>query len=377
MAGGTERQLGYWNRRIVLAPQSLLVLRTDVKRDLSPRIASTKKPFHCNFGRVKMELFVGVDVAKTHLDIHIDGIEKEDLRLENSRTGIESLIKTLQGLQQKEDIIRLVICEATGGYERLLSMMLRAADLPIHVAHPNKVKNFAKAIGKFAKTDKIDAKILSEFARVFKPNADACVLTPELETLQALFLRRQQLLDERTRETNRLDKSLLNVLRESIEKHVKWLKNEIEVVEKLIEEHIELQSMIKKSVALLTSVPGIGTLTAISVLTGLPELGCLEDKKLAALVGVAPLNRDSGKTVGRRFVKGGRNSIRKSLYMAAISSVRCNPDMKVFYQRLRQKGKAAKVALIAVVRKLIILLNHVVRRQTPWENRTGESQAIA
>ena len=323
-----------------------------------------------------MELFVGVDVAKTHLDIHVDGIEQENLSLENSGVGIESFIGTLQDLELKGHTIKLIICEATGGYERLLSMMLRASGLPIHVAHPNKVRSFAKAIGKFAKTDKIDAKILSQFARVFKPDADASALMPELESLQALFLRRQQLLDEKTRETNRLDKRLLDILRGSIDKHVIWLKSEIKAVEKLIEEHLELHDTIKESVELLESVPGIGTLTAISLLTGLPELGHLEDKKLAALVGVAPLNRDSGKIVGKRYIKGGRNSVRKSLYMAAISSVRFNPDMKIFYQRLRHKGKAVKVALIAVVRKLIILLNHVARRKTPWENRMGISKAI-
>lgn len=323
-----------------------------------------------------MELFVGVDVAKTHLDIHVDGIKKEDLRLENSSVGIESLIKILQEFQQKEHVIRLVICEATGGYEKLLSMMLGAASLPIHVAHPNKVRNFAKAIGKFAKTDKIDAKILSQFARVFKPDPTASTLTPELKTLQALCLRRQQLLEEKIRETNRLDKHLLDVLRRSIEEHVIWLKNEIQTIERLIEEYLGLYNTIKKSAELLQSVPGIGTLTAITLLTGLPELGYLEDKKLAALVGVAPLNRDSGRTAGKRYIKGGRNSIRKSLYMAAVASVRCNPDMKLFYQRLRQKGKTAKVALIAVAHKLIILLNHIARRKTPWENRMETVQTV-
>lgn len=324
-----------------------------------------------------MELFVGIDVAKAQLDIHIGSIEQANLKLENSKLGIENLIKTLQDLQRKGHIISLVICEATGGYEKLLSLMLRAVGLPIHVAHPNKVRNFAKAVGKFAKTDKIDAKILSEFAQVFKPDADSVALTPELETLQTLFLRRQQLLDERIRETNRLDKNLLKVLRKSIEKHVKWLQVEIKTVEKLIEEHLTSNESIKKSVELLESVPGVGALTAISLLTRLPELGKIEDKKLAALVGVAPLNRDSGKTTGKRYTKGGRNSVRKSLYMAAVASVRFNPDMQIFYKRLRKNGKEAKVALTAVARKLAILLNHVARRQTPWEDRIGALQAAA
>jgi len=322
-----------------------------------------------------MELYIGVDVSKTHLDIHINDAKNGQIRLENSKGGIEDLIKTLQDLQKEGDVICLVICEATGGYEKLLSIMLQASSLPIHIVHPNKVRNFAKATGQFAKTDKIDAKVLSEFARVFKPKADTVILTPELETLQTLFIRRQQLLDEKIRENNRLDKHLLDALRVSIEKHIVWLQDEIKEVEKLIEQHLALHPSIKGSVTLLESVPGIGTLTAISLLTGLPELGHLEDKKLVALIGVAPLNRDSGKMVGKRYIKGGRSSVRKSLYMAAISSVRFNPDMKIFYKRLRLKGKAAKVALIAVVRKLVILLNHVAHRKTPWEDRKRVLQA--
>jgi transposase len=321
-----------------------------------------------------MELFVGVDVAKKHLDIHINGIEQADLRLENSRIRIENFIKTLQDLQQKGHIISLVICEATGGYEKLLSLMLRAVGLPIHIAHPNKVRNFAKAVGQFAKTDKIDAKILSEFARVFKPDADSAVLTPELETLQALFLRRQQLLDEKTRETNRLDKHIVDCLRQSIEKHIAWLKSELKEIDGILDKHANEHDTIRTSVELLVSVPGIGNLTAMALLTGLPELGKIEDKKLVALVGVAPLNRDSGKTTGKRYIQGGRGSVRKSLYMAAVVSMRFNPDMKIFYKRLRSNGKASKVALTAVMRKLVILLNHVARRQTPWEDRIGALQ---
>lgn len=344
-------------------------------RDYRLELQVRRNQSNYSFRRVKMELYVGIDVSKLQLDVHINDIEKNDYRVENSKTGVESLIKNLQCLQKEGHIIQLIICEATGGYERFLVTMLRAADFPIHVAHANKIRNFAKAIGKFAKTDRIDAKILNEFARVFKSNADTTILTPELEILQALFMRRQQLLDEKVRETNRLDKNLPDVLRESIEKHVIWLKNELKEVERLIEQHLESHDSIKKTVELLVSVPGVGTLTAISLLTGLPELGHFEDKKLAALVGVAPLNRDSGKMIGKRYIKGGRSSIRKNLYMAAVSSVRFNPDMKIFYQRLRKKGKAAKVALTAVVRKLIILLNQVARRKTPWENRIGVLQA--
>lgn len=316
-----------------------------------------------------MELYIGVDVSKTKLDVYINDIAKREYEFENSKLGIEKLIELLENLQSKNNVIQLVVCEATGGYERLLSIMLRAVNIPIHVAHANKVRNFAKATGKFAKTDKIDAKILNEFAQVFRPSSDTISLTPELDSLRALFIRRQQLLDEKVRENNRLDKHILDKLRESIEKHIKWIEKELKEIDTLINQQIEAHEQIKNSVELLKSVPGIGVLTAIALLTDLPELGQIGDKQLAALVGVAPLNRDSGKMTGKRYIKGGRGSIRKSLYMAAVVSVRFNPDMKMFYQRLRSKGKATKVALTAVIRKLLTLLNAIIYRKTPWESR--------
>ncbi|HRA12541.1 MAG TPA: IS110 family transposase [Chitinophagaceae bacterium] len=315
-----------------------------------------------------MELCIGIDVSKNYLDVYINNIEDKEHKVENSEFGIEKLIKIFQNLQKNHDI-QLIIFEATGGYERLLSIMLRNLNFPVHVAHPNKIRNFAKATGNFAKTDKIDARILSEFARVFRPSSKAISLKPEIESLRALFIRRQQLLEDKIRESNRLDKHILDILRHSIETHVKWLSSQIKEVEKLIDQQIESHEAIKNPILLLSSVPGIGTLTSVALLVGLPELGCIEGKQLAALVGVAPLNQDSGNKKGKRYIKGGRGSIRKSLYMSAIVSIRLNSDMKKFYQRLRAKGKAAKVALTAVIRKLLILLNSVVRRQTPWVDR--------
>lgn len=323
-----------------------------------------------------MELYVGIDVSKAHLDIYINVEKGKSYRLENSQVGIESLVSLLEKFESEGHNIQLIICEATGGYERLLSTMLHAKGLPIHVAHANKVRNFAKATGRFSKTDKIDSKLLSEFAKVFKPKPDVTSLTPDLELLGDLLTRRQQLLDEKIRENNRLDKHLLEPLRQSIEKHIQWLKTELKETEGLIVRHIEIHDEIKKSIELIKSIPGIGTLTAAALLTELPELGHINDKQLSALVGVAPLNQDSGKKAGKRYIQGGKSSIRKSLYMSAIVSIRFNPDLKEFYQRLRAKGKAAKIALIAVVRKLLILLNIVVRRQTPWQNRQGRLQVI-
>jgi len=254
--------------------------------------------------------------------------------------------------------------------EQLLSTSLQAAEFPVHIAHPNKVRNFARTKGKLAKTDRIDAKIMSEFGKVFKPNPKVNHLTPQLKVLHILFIRRQQLLDEKIRENNRLDKNLLEILQKSIKIHIHWFESELEATEHLIVEHIKSYDNIKKSVELLKSIPGIGILTAICLLIELPELGKIEDKKLASLVGVAPLNRGSGKMIEKRYIKGGRSSVRKNLYMTAVVSVRFNPDMKIFYQHLQAKRKIAKVALTAVIRKLLILLNSIARRRTPWKNKT-------
>lgn len=316
-----------------------------------------------------MELYVGVDVSKKQLDIYINEIEQKEYRFENSTIGIENFIGVLKALQLKNYSIKLIICEATGGYERLLFNLCQVNNLPIHVTHPNKVRSFAKAIGTFAKTDKIDARMLGQFARVFKPDPDQIVLSPELQKLRAFVTRRQQLLEEKIRETNRLDKLMEPITRQSIEEHIQWIQKALKALENLMLDQIKTHSEIQKSVQLLESVPGIGTLTAAVLLTELPELGRIEGKQLAALVGVAPMNQDSGQKTGKRYIQGGRAFIRKSLYMAAVASVRFNPDMKKFYKGLRTRGKLAKIALTAVIRKLLIVLNSVMRRQTPWENR--------
>jgi transposase len=318
-----------------------------------------------------MELHVGVDVSKKTLDVYINDIDKKEYDFENNQAGIEKFLGVLKALQLKDHDIQLIICEATGGYEKLLSDLCHFNNFPIHVVHPNKVKSFAKATGTFAKTDKIDAKILNQFARVFQPTPDQISLSPELETLRALVIRRQQLLEEKNRETNRLDKGIGVVARQSIEKHVRWLEKALHAIENAISKQVKNNPKIQESVELLESVPGIGILTAVILLVELPELGQIGDKQLASLVGVAPMNKDSGTKSGKRSIRGGRSFVRKILYMAALTSSRFNPDMKKFYQGLRARGKVAKVALTAVLHKLLILLNSIARRRTPWEHRIG------
>ena len=309
-----------------------------------------------------MNLFVGVDVSKRCLDVYLN--EKEQyLSYSNDKQGIKKLISLLK---KKAVSLELVLCEASGGYEQLLVKSLHGNSLPIHVAHANKIRAFAKAKGWLAKTDKIDARTISVYGQQFKPTPDEVLLNEEEEELGNLLKRREQLCEERQREKNRLDKICSAAISKSINSHVKWLDKEIKKLEQIIKQ-LQKTDSLKKKITLLTSVPAIGDLVASYLLAFLPELGQLDCKQIAALVGLAPFNKDSGKYSGKRFIQGGRSKIRRMLYMAAIASVRCYLDMQKFYARLRAAGKPTKVALVAVARKLLTVANSVMSRQTSWE----------
>lgn len=311
-----------------------------------------------------MELYVGIDVGKFKLDVHLN---KKSVQFDNSKAGINKIIKLLQKEERKSFMIKLVVCEATGGYEANLAMQLNASNYHVHVAHPNKVRAFAKSQGKLAKTDSIDAAILSEYANTFSLTANYKPMPGGQVELRALLQRRNQLIDEKTREKNRLDKQLTLFSRKSIESHIKWIDKEVQSIQEEITTLIEQHPELEKSIELLKSIPGIGELTAATMLTAVPELGQIEDKKLAALVGVAPINHDSGKHKGKRQIKGGRAVIRKTLYMATIAGIRFNTVLKQNYQKLRSRGKPAKVAIVATMRKLLMIINSVFKRKTPWE----------
>jgi transposase len=310
-----------------------------------------------------MELYVGIDVGKNKLDIHLNN---KDLQVSNSQVGFKKIIKFFKKEEQKGFSIKLVICEATGGYEQDLVALLDKENYRIHVAHPNKVRDFAKSQGILAKTDRIDARMLSDYGKKYELIANYKPLCAEQIELQGLLQRRRQLLDEKIREENRLDKSLTNLSQQSIKSHVKWLKDEINRLEEEIKGHIKKNPNLSTPIDLLKSIPGIGELSAATIITALPEIGQIEDKSLCALVGVAPMNRDSGKYRGKRQIKGGRSVVREILYMAAISSIRCNSVVKNCYRNLRSKGKPAKVAIVAAIRKLLLIVNSVFKRQTPW-----------
>ncbi len=302
--------------------------------------------------------FIGIDVAKAQLEFASRPSGKPGT-VPNDDAGIRELVRHCQGLAPT-----LIVLEATGGYEAAIVAALAAAQLPVVVANPRQVRDFAKATGQLAKTDALDAQILALFAErvqpIPRPLPDAAV-----QALDALLTRRRQLLDMLTAERNRLLVAAPTIRRD-LHQHIRFLERRVREAED------ELHTAVKASPAwrvkddLLQSVPGVGRVVSLTLLAELPELGRLSAKEIAALVGVAPLARDSGTLRGKRLIYGGRAPVRAVLYMAALVASRCNPVIRAFYQRLRAAGKPAKVALTACMRKLLIILNAMVRSGTPW-----------
>lgn len=304
-------------------------------------------------------LIIGIDVGKYHLDIFTPF---NSFKIENTKKAITKLLNQLI----KDHQIELIICEASGGYERLLVKTLRQNHLPVYVAHANKIRAFAKSRGYLAKTDKIDAKVLYEYASVLNIKPKQSVLTEAKEKLGHLLKRREQLINDRVQEKCRLDTCDDSDIKHSIQSHIKWLDKEIAKIEAYIHLQQSHSGLIKEAHDLLISVPGIGSLTAHYLIAFLPELGQYDHKTITALAGLAPFNRDSGTYRGKRFIQGGRSMIRKILYMATLIGVRCNAYLKAFYENLLAKGKPKKLALTAAMRKLIVALNSVMHRKTPW-----------
>jgi transposase len=282
------------------------------------------------------------------------------MQFPQSSKGIHSFLKILK---KYEDVF--VIFEASGGYEKSLQTSLRKEGIDHRVINPTRVREFAKACGKLAKTDRIDAEILSLFAekmtfyQVHQPSQEEILL-------KDLVHRRRQLVEEAVREKNRLDKALHKIVKQDIEKHLKILQQSIKRLEQGIENLLKSIESLYEKVQRIISMPGIGVTTASVLLADLPELGQLDNKKIASLVGVAPMNKESGKFKGYRRIMGGRTSIRCALYMATITAIRCNPVLKEFYQRLKNNGKPAKVAITAVMRKIIVILNQMLMHKSLW-----------
>ncbi len=302
--------------------------------------------------------FIGIDVSKNRLDIAVG--ENEGLwSVTNDSEGIEKLIEQLVQFKPQ-----LIVLESTGGLERPVLFALDQADLPVALINPRRAREFAKAIGLLAKTDKLDARLLARFARDVKP-ARTILPSADEQKLSALMARRKQLLDMLTAENNR-SRTASPAIQQRIATHVSWLEKELHDLDQEIDDfnNSDLDRQAKQN--LLKSVKGVGPVTASILTSDLPELGHLDKKKIAALVGVAPFNHDSGRFRGKRRVKGGRPAVRQVLYMAAVSASRSNPYIRAFYLSLIQRGKLKKVALIACMRKLLVILNAMVRDNTPW-----------
>ena len=308
----------------------------------------------------KTDVHVGIDISKATLDIAIHPTGGF-VSLPNDRKGIATVLKKLREVQPD-----LVVVEATGGYERAVAHAMKVAGLPVAVVNPRQVRDFARATGILAKTDRLDAHVISRFAAAVRPEPRRMSDVSE-QDLKAQQKRRQQLVEMLTAERNRLGTASPGVVKQ-IKRHIRWLEKEIETAEKELRLQISSSDAWRAKDGLLRTVPGIGAVVAGTLLADLPELGSLDRRQIAALVGVAPLNRDSGTFKGRRIVWGGRAGVRAALYMASLVASRRNPIIKAFYQRLCAAGKPKKVALVACMRKLLTILNSMLRHQTPWHH---------
>lgn len=306
--------------------------------------------------------YVGIDVSKASLEVAVRPAG-ESWSAANTPEGIAPVI---QRLAQLHPI--LVVVESTGGLERLLVAELCFAHLPVALVNPGRVRDFAKSTGELAKTDKLDAAVLAHFAEAVKP---AVVLLPseQEQVLSALMTRRRQLVEMLTAEKNHL-LSTPSKTRNWVERNIASLKQQLTELNQEIDDFIKHDPAFRDKEQILRSAPGVGPITAAILLSHLPELGKLDRKKIAALVGVAPFNRDSGPKSGKRQVKGGRTAVRAVLYMATVCAVRFNPVLNAFYSRLLQHGKPKKVALVACMRKLLTFLNAMIRDSRAWTPST-------
>ena len=302
------------------------------------------------------QAYVGIDVSKAELEV---AVGEEGWTVSNDESGIETLLEQL-----RERPIELVVLEATGGHETPAAAVLAEAGLPVVVANPRQVRDFARAMGQLAKTDRIDARVLALFAERVRPEVRA-LPDEDTQELKALLARRRQLLEMMVAEKNRL-KMASTAVEKDIREHIEWLKRKLKSVDSDLERRIKASPVWSTKEDLLRSVPGIGPVVSRTLIGELPELGKLNRQQIAALAGVAPLNRDSGTLRGKRMVWGGRRSVRVALYMAALTASQRNPAIRVFYQRLRARGKPPKVALTACMRKLLVIVNAMVRDGVSW-----------
>lgn len=308
-------------------------------------------------------MIIGIDVSKDKLDVYVLPIDKHFV-IKNTRAGISNFMSnTLLKIAQPE----LIVFEATGGYEKILEIYLLKHALPYHKAHPTRVHHFGKSKGYFAKTDHIDAHMLARYGQQEEIVADRQSTEDQLK-IQELSARKIQIKDMIEREKPKLKQVFLGAaITRSIKRTIKMLEKELELIEKELEKMIDNDEFLQEKRELLQTVKGVGTETATLLITNLPELGQLSREAISSLVGVAPQTNDSGTKQGYRSISRGRFYVRKGLYMVALVAARYNPRMKTIYEKLLKKGKKKKVALVAIMRKILIMMNAMVKNKTPWQ----------
>jgi transposase len=306
-------------------------------------------------------MFIGIDVAKDRLDVHVRPTG-EAFTVGRDGEGLAGLTERLAKLDPV-----LIVLEATGGFEVTVAAAIGAAKLPLAVVNPRQIRDFARATGKLAKTDALDAAAIAHFAEAVHPEPRP-LPDEQARALGELVARRRQVVEMIVAETHRRRQMTQRLLLRRVDRHLAVLQEELSEIERELDDSIRGTPAWRANDDLLKTVPGVGNTTARTLLAELPELGTLDRKKISALVGVAPLNRDSGTMRGRRTTWGGRASVRAALYMAALVATRHNPAIAAFYKRLRQAGKPPKVALVACMRKLLTILNAIIRDRRPWQH---------
>lgn len=307
----------------------------------------------------KEQTYVGVDISKDNLDVSVFA-SNQKWNFRNSPVGIEKAVTILKGMEPI-----FVVFEATGGLELAFWAALTEAGIAAAPINPRQIRDFAKAKGRLAKTDSIDAQVIAHYGQAMQPRPQPF---PDTQDMKETMARRSQLVEMITAEKNRLRAARRTSIKEDIKAHIEWLESKLDDVDRDLRQAIKTSPILREKDELLQSTPGVGPTLSATLLTQLPELGTLTRHQVAALAGVAPLNRDSGIMRGKRTVWGGRARVRGALYMATLVATRYNPVIRAFYQRLCTQGKAKKLALTACMRKLLIILNSLLKHHTPWTN---------
>lgn len=306
-----------------------------------------------------VEKFVGIDVSKSTLDVCIEP-SVQTLHVAYDETGIRQVVSRLKELSPA-----LIVMEATGGLEVHIATELASKGLSVAIINPRQARDFAKATGQLAKTDQVDAAVLAAFAKAIRPQVRP-LKDEDTRALDDMVSRRRQLINMRVQETLRLGTAASRPLQKSLIKHIAWLDKQITAIDTDLTKRLRGSDVWRAKDDLLRGIPGVGAVTTLTMLAKCPELGTLNRREIAALTGVAPLANDSGKHRGKRFVWGGRADVRAVLYMATISAINCNGPIKAFAERLRKSGKPPKVVIVACMRKLLIIMNSMLKNNTPW-----------